>query len=663
MQGTDISWEEKEIIDKQKNEIRFCMVSGDFDVFEGLRGVKKTENGSTVYINLKIDWHSNKQINDKILCRKSNLAIRWMLRSIRERLDADTILKYEHHDKQKETITSELISYKNLKGKTIVGFFDYIESKKDSSKLIIIPSGYGETKRDALTISYYLVSNGFNILRYDNTDHIGESDGDIFNTTLPKMKDDIIATLDYAQNRFGVMHAGIIGSSLSKRVALKAAAEDSRISFILGLVGIVNLKGTLESVYNLDIIGKVESGEEKHVDVAEILGHEVGREFPLSAIKEKYHDLESTRQDIKKLKIPFVFIVGERDEWVSIEDVRMVFGATDYPNKELHVVKDAMHLIYENPKAARSILKQTVISCKKYMVGPLSETYDIIEPGLRQIAAQNRIEKTRLRRLVEITKEDEKIFWKNYLNKYVLITNSKDFRNLLSLIEIHLGLAKEGDFILDAGCGNGHFGAWLLWCAAARYKDNDMHNNIIERNYVGVDFVKEALDEAKIRHKDIQDGILKEINSAGTNKILNFEYYLHDLEKKLPFKTNMFDKICCNLVVSYLQNPFYTIKELIRVLKPNGRIVITSLKPHPDLSSIYRSFIKSSVSEEDAKEARILLGAAGKIKKKEGEGHYKFFSERQLRSLLSRAKAVNIKDHRVFSDQAILLIAEKPNDI
>ena len=44
--------------------------------------------------------------------------------------------------------------------------------------LIIIPSAYAETKKDALHLSYYLVANGFQVLRYDNTNHTGESDAE-----------------------------------------------------------------------------------------------------------------------------------------------------------------------------------------------------------------------------------------------------------------------------------------------------------------------------------------------------------------------------------------------------------------------------------------------------------------------------------------------------
>lgn len=662
MQGVDISWEEEEIVDDKAKTISFKRINGDFNVLEGKREVRATKDGAEIHLTLKLDWHSHDNINEEIILRKSNLAIRWMLRSIRSKVGTDSILKYEHTNKAGATIVSQLLKYKNLEGKKTIGFLDYLKPFDNAKRFIVLPPGYGETKRDSLTLAYYLVVNGFNVVRYDNTDHTGESEGEIFHTTLPKMKNDIVAAINYIEKKFHVKKIGIIASSLAKRVALKAAAEDSRIEFLLGLVGIVNLKSTLHAVYQQDLIDIVEAGKEKSFDMAEILGFEVSREFPKTAIEENYHSLESTEKDIKGLNIPIVFIVAEKDTWVRLEDVKMIFEAYPGKDKELHVMQDTMHLIYENPKAARNVMKQIVVSAKKYMCQNIMNTSNILEPGLREIALQNRIEKARLRKLSNVTKDTEKDFWKNYLNKYVVITKSNDFRSLLSLMEILMGAPKDNENILDAGCGNGHFGAWLLWTTLARYKSVDEDKRIYnKRNYIGVDFVEEVLMEASDRHKEIYHSIKKELKVEKEKDLFTFQYDCVDMEKKLPFKDCHFDKICCNLVLSYLKNPYFALRELFRVLKPEGRIVVSSLKPHPDLSQIYRSFVLEGQDEDEISQARLLLSNAGKIRQKESEGHYQFFSEKNLIKLFIKAKAINIKDYRTFGDQAIVVAGQKPN--
>ncbi|MFA5069336.1 MAG: methyltransferase domain-containing protein [Candidatus Omnitrophota bacterium] len=659
MQGNKVQWEEEERVDDKNRKISFKRIKGDFDILEGYKSVRSIKDGSEIVVSLKLDWSSNKLLDRGFISRKSSLALRWMLRAIREQLGAGSIVLYDHYDnKSGFTITSELVRYNNRLEKQIVAFVDRLKTNDRCSDFIIIPPGYGETKRDAITLSYYLVCNGFNVLRYDASDHVGESEGDIFYTTLPKMKDDILSSLDYLQKRFGCDKAGIVATSLAKRVALKAASEDTRISFLLGLVGIVNLRSTLEAVYNQDLIGIVESYKDKSFDVAEVLGYEVSREFPRTAIEGKYHDLQSTRDDIKRLKIPFVFIVAEKDTWVRLEDVKLVFESSANTKKELYIMKDTLHLIYENPKSVRSVLKQVVVSCGRYMLDKQIGDPDIVEPGLRQIAQQNKIEKMRLRRLTKISKESEKEFWKSYLNKYIVITKSKDFRDFLSLIELLLGAANDNEIILDAGCGNGHFGAWLLWTALARHKELGNKAGIIKRRrYVGIDFVEDVLAEARTRHIDIQGSVVNELKLK--RPFMEFEYQCLDMEQRLPFPDNHFDKICCNLVLSYLKNSFFALSELVRVLKTSGRIVVTSLKPYPDLSHIYKSFVTEASNETEVKEARILLSGAGKIKQRESEGHYVFFSESRLKSMFSRLKVVDVKTYMTFANQALIITAEK----
>jgi len=48
-----------------------------------------------------------------------------------------------------------------------------------------------------------------------------------------------------------------------------------------------------------------------------------------------------------------------------------------------------------------------------------------------------------------------------------------------------------------------------------------------------------------------------------------------DLEKKLPFKDNEFDEIIGTEVIEHIKNTHGLMKELRRILKPNGEIILT----------------------------------------------------------------------------------------
>lgn len=86
------------------------------------------------------------------------------------------------------------------------------------------------------------------------------------------------------------------------------------------------------------------------------------------------------------------------------------------------------------------------------------------------------------------------------------------------------------------------------------------------------------------------------------------------------------------------------------------------MKPHNDLSLIYRNFVEQAVTEEEIIEGRRLLSSAGKIKQKESFGYYRFFTKNELIAMMMSIGAKNIRCYRSFGDQANVVIAEKPKE-
>ena len=552
----------------------------------------------------------------------------------------------------KTTIVSELIRFKNRDGETIVGFFDHLRDCDVSNKpFVLVPPAYGETKKEALSFSWYFVKNGFNVIRYDNTHHVGESDGKIYDTTLKKMKTDLLSALDYI-SALGCKKVGVVAASLSARPAIKAASEDRRINLMICITPVIDLQSTLKMVYNYDIIEACI--KDRSWISTNVLGFEVNRNFVDTAIHDKFHHLQSTMDDLREVSIPVIFLAVHNDPWININDIKKAYGVIGTSQKEIFMIPDAMHRLEENPKAVKGVKKQIVRSCLKYLCN--LDTVNIAEPELREMVIQNRIERERRKSIKNKQREDEKRFWKSYLSKFKYIVNIHHYWNLLQLIFESLGKIKEGEMILDAGCGNGSFGAFLLVNVMYKNKNNLLKQPLPLFSYVGVDFVDSALKEATSVQKSIH---LEFIEKIGTRCLVSYSHILSDLNDPLNFKNDSFDKICCNLVISYLRNPLFTLKELARVLRPKGRLVVTSLKPHADLTEIYRNFMQVAESDEEIEEAWRLLNNAGAIKCKEAEGYYHFFSEKELTVMLNMAGFKRIRNNKVLANQANLMVCEK----
>ena len=86
---------------------------------------------------------------------------------------------------QQASVVSIPRECRNPRGQAIMITDDHLrQSLAPNTPVVIIAPGYGQTALDAITLSYYLAHHRLRILRYDHTNHVGLSDGELQQTTL-----------------------------------------------------------------------------------------------------------------------------------------------------------------------------------------------------------------------------------------------------------------------------------------------------------------------------------------------------------------------------------------------------------------------------------------------------------------------------------------------
>jgi SAM-dependent methyltransferase len=310
--------------------------------------------------------------------------------------------------------------------------------------------------------------------------------------------------------------------------------------------------------------------------------------------------------------------------------------------------------VRENPRAAEGMFRQVVWACGHDTPYPGDAEARLLAPDKKTLLVQNRRERERLRR-ANAPAESEVSFWSGYLKKYRILEKSTDYRAYLQLIGSLCGTPQPGALVLDAGCGNGMFGRWMIREAWSHVSPAGGPPPV----YVGLDLTVQGLADALAG----QLGVRRPLPDAP-----GLQYAVVDFDRltdaggttaRLPFQEGMFDVICCSLVLSYLKRPQALLGELHRVLRPGGRFVVSSMKPHCDLSVIYRDSIGRSVTDGDIDAGRDLLRAAGTIKIKEETGHYTFYSPARLACLVMDA-GFNVKKSSLsLGNQAAVIQATK----
>jgi len=559
-----------------------------------------------------------------------------------------------------DRVVSALLEHRNPHGQRIALYHDHLRIPlPPGSPLIIISPGYGETKKEYVALAHHFAINGCHVLRYDHTNHVGESEGDILHWTLTHMCQDLIAMLNFAERGWPASPIAVVATSLAARVALKAATEDSRIKLLLLLAGVVDLQATLEAVHNEDLIGTYRLGVRR--GVVNVLGFSGNLDnFLNDAIENGYADLPTTLADAGHIRTPVILFTAEQDAWVRLESVKTVQSALGPNLRHLYLIPEALHRLHENPAKASAVFRQ-LLSCCLDEFYPLTSQGTIVEPSLREIRLQGRLERERSRTQHLMAKGETLEFWRDYLAHFHYIVNSSDYWHLLDQIYSLIGSCDHEEKILDAGCGNGNLGAFLLINRAYGARASSKNRNR-PMHYIGMDFVPAALTEAgrnflKVR-ADSQGSPLAVVDH---HTLLKTSLCLADLNLPLPFRDNEFDRVISNLVIGYVQDPLYTLRELLRTLKPGGRLIITNLKPHADLSQIYRNFVAAARSTEEIEEARQALNNSGKIKQGESNGIFRFFDKQELVVLLTSAGVSHPRIYSTFANQAFIAVAEKPS--
>ncbi len=155
-------------------------------------------------------------------------------------------------------------------------------------------------------------------------------------------------------------------------------------------------------------------------------------------------------------------------------------------------------------------------------------------------------------------------------------------------------------------------------------------------------------------------------------KQLNFSN--NGLGLNLNFSSNYFDKIVASLFISYLYNPDDIIYEFYRVLKPGGRLLVSSMKPDSDISLIFTDYIhkvqKIDMEDTGIKDqegnliaARAMLNEAAALFELEEDGYFKFYSDNELVSMFKNAGFVNIKvTSSMGKPEQVVIITGKKNN-
>lgn len=227
--------------------------------------------------------------------------------------------------------------------------------------LVVVPPGYERRIHHYGVPSRHLIRAGYATLRFDHSNHVGLSDGDVYDLTMSSMTEDIVAALDAASGVVPGVPLSVAAPSLSARAAVRAVsgggAALTGVERVVLLLPVVDVRRTVATVAGADVFEMRRRGEiEDHV----VSEHVVSGRFADDAVEHGFDTLTGTQHELSTITTPVTAVTAETDDWVVLDDV---LTAMDHPadaERRMVVIEGSSHAISQNPPALRTFLEALV---------------------------------------------------------------------------------------------------------------------------------------------------------------------------------------------------------------------------------------------------------------------------------------------------------------
>jgi ubiquinone/menaquinone biosynthesis C-methylase UbiE len=142
----------------------------------------------------------------------------------------------------------------------------------------------------------------------------------------------------------------------------------------------------------------------------------------------------------------------------------------------------------------------------------------------------------------------------------------------------------------------------------------------------------------------------------------------------LPFPDGAFTRVVASLLLSYLGHPADVLAEAFRLLRPGGRLVVSSMRRDADTSKLFQSLLEflvdapaEALGGESRRQvlvaaAREFLGHASDLFRMEEEGLFRFYGREELADMLRAAGFDDVVLLDAFGEppQAVVAACRRP---
>ena len=550
---------------------------------------------------------------------------------------------------------------RNTHGQAIAVTADHArhEISQDTPIIIVIP-GFGSTQTDYVPLSFYLAANHLRVLRYDHSNHVGQSEGNILQFTLRNMQADLQIVLDFVHTTWPTAPVALLAEDIAARVAIKVMARNTSPDRLFLLNPVFDIETALSTIDRPNVIETYRQGHRR--GVANLWGLNVNFDkFVGDAISGEYVDLASSRTDFAQLAIPPVILVSPRKN----RPIEHTFGPQYHSFTALGTVPIVVSLPADvsgessaKDERRTAALKTSLKLISTSLLGDPSSA-QVREPNLREMYQQRQLEHERIRIRYHVSQATRSALWGAHLAHLPQLENLPAYLALTNELYRRFLPLEPGMTILDIGCGQRNFVRHLLTNQAYKSAHQSRRMSIPLR-YIGLDQSHESLRLAEQQIHTCVEELRGTLTTAvPIGQLLSTSWMHTDWDVPFPFTDGSIDRILCHLSLSFTPSPLHCLRQVLRVLHPGGTAVVTCFQPHTDLSMLFRRHLVAADHDEFGSPVQTVLHYLGRLREAIRHGLLHNYERDELTHLLTHSGAGPIQFFSVLDNQLLLAIVRK----
>jgi Acyl transferase len=251
------------------------------------------------------------------------------------------------------------------KGGTVRGLHQSASNFRPPRGTVVVAPAFGTLMRKGQSVALYFLLNGFDVVRYDPTNHVGVSDGEMPDLTPTSLVEDLSSVLTWAGDFPDLF---LYATSISARLGVLSLQRGASVRGMGMISAVVDMHSSIAIADGDDHVGAWLSGAVTDPqELRRVLEHPVKFTFVEDLVRNDWHTLESGRRDYLAVgDVPMAVVMGAKDTWVDEREVDQLIGSL--PRGEVTIIDDSGHHL--NPASGRVALSVLVSYFASLSSGP-----------------------------------------------------------------------------------------------------------------------------------------------------------------------------------------------------------------------------------------------------------------------------------------------------